>query len=393
MSPSRGQVLTVTVACVALWLACGAHFSPVGLFEARTGPGTQRVEGAGESSGPLDRSILRLDGDASEAGEGKPGEAQGGASVARSESVVPVESRASAPSSDSTEQQFVDYTTAVDSLAAVHAEVEPAAAGQVSVPGATGLSWQSTLRWNRPKKRGKPGKRLYLSEEEKEAARAVDAEMLGAARAVIDRTGHATRDRRGKIAFLFLTRGPLPLDALWAAFFRITWGSLTMITATRRLLARALLDTRAQRFVLLSDSKRGRWRYSQKLLPLIPRHQWYTGSQWFAIRRYHAELLVKDEAYWNQFVSADFFIADEHYVQTVLSNLDEAHVIPRSVAYRRFSTSAWHPETYFAENVTAKLLHRLQVTHWLAFFGPEDIEHQGPGKGVKQVAHLVKAMH
>ncbi|KAI6683422.1 hypothetical protein NL676_029335 [Syzygium grande] len=96
-----------------------------------------------------------------------------------------------------------------------------------------------------------------------------------------------------KVAFLFLTRGPLPLAPLWERFFRghdglfsiyvhsnpafnatldggesegsvfhgrripskeVQWGGFNMIEAERRLLANALLDISNQRFVLLSES-------------------------------------------------------------------------------------------------------------------------------------------
>ncbi|XP_010045650.2 glycosyltransferase BC10 [Eucalyptus grandis] len=96
-----------------------------------------------------------------------------------------------------------------------------------------------------------------------------------------------------KVAFLFLTRGPLPLAPLWERFFRgheglfsiyvhshpafnatadggesegsvfhgrripskeVQWGNFNMVEAERRLLANALLDILNQRFVLLSES-------------------------------------------------------------------------------------------------------------------------------------------
>ena len=91
-----------------------------------------------------------------------------------------------------------------------------------------------------------------------------------------------------KVAFLFLTRGPLPLAPLWERFFGgheglysvyvhalpgyyddssdssaaafflrgrqipsqpVSWGSITLVDAEKRLLANALLDWRNERFV------------------------------------------------------------------------------------------------------------------------------------------------
>ncbi|KAJ8476128.1 hypothetical protein OPV22_019855 [Ensete ventricosum] len=93
-----------------------------------------------------------------------------------------------------------------------------------------------------------------------------------------------------KVAFLFLTRGNLPLAPLWEEFFKgnegsysiyvhtdpsfdwssvpkssvfygrripsqvVRWGTISMLDAERRLLANALLDFSNRRFVLLSES-------------------------------------------------------------------------------------------------------------------------------------------
>ncbi|GAV63271.1 Branch domain-containing protein [Cephalotus follicularis] len=93
-----------------------------------------------------------------------------------------------------------------------------------------------------------------------------------------------------KVAFMFLTRGPLPMLRLWERFFddqdeklftvyvhalpgyeldvssdspfhgrqipsqTVEWGTVTLADAERRLLANALLDFSNERFVLLSES-------------------------------------------------------------------------------------------------------------------------------------------
>ncbi|KAI3502597.1 hypothetical protein L1887_30775 [Cichorium endivia] len=97
-------------------------------------------------------------------------------------------------------------------------------------------------------------------------------------------------DRTPKVAFMFLTRGPVLLSPLWEMFFKghdglfniyvhssgspsnwtepehsvfhgrripskdVEWGKVSMIEAERRLLANALLDFSNQRFVLLSET-------------------------------------------------------------------------------------------------------------------------------------------
>ncbi|KAF7062982.1 hypothetical protein CFC21_069521 [Triticum aestivum] len=124
-----------------------------------------------------------------------------------------------------------------------------------------------------------------------------DEELLWAAsfepRAQPHRRGRTPR----KVAFLFLTRGPLPLAPLWERFFNGTgtggakggrelfsvyvhttpgyrldvppsspfhrrqvpskptrWGNVNVVDAERRLLANALLDLSNERFVLVSES-------------------------------------------------------------------------------------------------------------------------------------------
>ncbi|CAI9110660.1 OLC1v1010724C1 [Oldenlandia corymbosa var. corymbosa] len=168
-----------------------------------------------------------------------------------------------------------------------------------------------------------------------------------------------------KVAFLFLTPGPLPLAQLWELFFlghegrysiyihpnpsykdtwppnsvfynrripskSVSWGETSMIDAERRLLASALLDISNQRFVLLSDScipvfdfitiydylinstqsfvasqddprETGRGRYSPNMMPHITVEQWRKGSQWFEVHRDLAVLIVSDRKYYNIF--------------------------------------------------------------------------------------------
>ncbi|KAI3755065.1 hypothetical protein L1987_54858 [Smallanthus sonchifolius] len=97
-------------------------------------------------------------------------------------------------------------------------------------------------------------------------------------------------ERVPKVAFMFLTRGPLPFLMFWERFFRgqdgnkysiyvhsnpgvplsfpnssvfyqrqipsqdVRWGTVTLVDAERRLLGNALLDFSNERFVLLSES-------------------------------------------------------------------------------------------------------------------------------------------
>ncbi|KAG0496509.1 hypothetical protein HPP92_001027 [Vanilla planifolia] len=164
-----------------------------------------------------------------------------------------------------------------------------------------------------------------------------------------------------KVAFMFLTRGPLPFTPLWDRFFKgheglysvyvhalpdykfnvsknssfykrqipsedVQWGSITLLDAEKRLLANALLDFSNERFVLLSescipvfnfptvyeylinsaqsfvqsyddDSPRGRGRYNTRMRPAILLSQWRKGSEWFELNRKLAIDIVADYKY------------------------------------------------------------------------------------------------
>ncbi|KAL5817965.1 hypothetical protein ACOSQ3_026343 [Xanthoceras sorbifolium] len=165
-----------------------------------------------------------------------------------------------------------------------------------------------------------------------------------------------------KVAFMFLTKGPLPLAPLWEKFFEgheglssiyvhpspsynnsvplnsvfygrripskpVEWGKPTMVDAMRRLLANALLDIKNERFVLLSETciplfnftttynylintnesyiasyddprKVGRGRYNPQMFPTISISQWRKGSQWFELNRKLAIEIISDSKYY-----------------------------------------------------------------------------------------------
>ncbi|KAL6538999.1 hypothetical protein OROMI_025325 [Orobanche minor] len=172
-------------------------------------------------------------------------------------------------------------------------------------------------------------------------------------------------NRTPKVAFLFLTKGRLPLVSLWEMFFRghegyfsiyihtlpdftfepgessvfykrripsklVRWGKSTMIDAERRLLANALLDFTNERFVLLSETciplfnfstiydylinseqsflstfddpgPIGRGRYNKDMGPTVELSDWRKGSQWFEANRELALAIVSDVTYYPVF--------------------------------------------------------------------------------------------
>ncbi|GLU04711.1 hypothetical protein SLE2022_218470 [Rubroshorea leprosula] len=172
-------------------------------------------------------------------------------------------------------------------------------------------------------------------------------------------------NRIPKVAFMFLTKGPVLLAPLWEKFFqghegmysiyvhsdpsfnesetepsvfhgrripsqKVGWGKVNMVEAERRLLANALLDFSNQRFVLLSESciplfnfttiysylinstqsfvqsyvlegPVGNGRYNHNMRPEITIDQWRKGAQWFEMDRDLAVEVVSDQTYFPAF--------------------------------------------------------------------------------------------
>ncbi|XVE97640.1 hypothetical protein REPUB_Repub03eG0036200 [Reevesia pubescens] len=191
-----------------------------------------------------------------------------------------------------------------------------------------------------------------------------DKELLWRA-SLVPRIKKYPFNRLPKIAFMFLTKGPLPLTPLWERFFKgheglysiyihslpsfkaefppasvfyrrqipsqvSEWGRMSMCDAERRLLANALLDISNEWFILLSESciplynfsviyhyiKKskysfigafddpgpfGRGRYNENMAPEVNVTQWRKGSQWFEINRKLALNVVEDGTYYPKF--------------------------------------------------------------------------------------------
>ncbi|KAI4381883.1 hypothetical protein MLD38_007908 [Melastoma candidum] len=168
-----------------------------------------------------------------------------------------------------------------------------------------------------------------------------------------------------KIAFMFLTKGPLPLAPIWERFFKghegmysiylhahpayvadfpassvfhqrqipsqvAEWGMMSMCDAERRLLANALLDISNEWFILLSEAciplqkfsviylylsrsrhsfmgsfdepgPYGRGRYDWNMAPEVNITNWRKGPQWFEVNRKLAIDMVADDIYYPKF--------------------------------------------------------------------------------------------
>ncbi|XP_020415662.1 uncharacterized protein LOC18783060 [Prunus persica] len=169
---------------------------------------------------------------------------------------------------------------------------------------------------------------------------------------------------------------------------QVVWGESSMIEAERLLLEEALYDPANQIFALLSDScvplynfsyiynyvmssprsfvdsfidVKG-FRYDPKMSPTMPEKRWRKGSQWITLVRRHAEIVVDDHTVFPVFrkfsaatyrpafeeatsckeiLSSKLYmkkkeekrtvpkyrncIPDEHYVQTLLADIDHVY--------------------------------------------------------------------
>lgn len=238
-----------------------------------------------------------------------------------------------------------------------------------------------------------------------------------------------------KVAFMFLTTGPLPLAELWEMYFNGTPRNLyniyvhadpgghyhspfrgvffnrvipssrqalratpTLISAARRLLAHALLDdpgnymfallspsciplrsfnftrvvlTRSRKsFVEILDGEPwafDRWaaRGEDAMLPEVRFEDFRIGSQFWALKRSHARLVVRDVTLWSKFklpcLRWDTCYPEENYFPTLLSMQDPRGCVPATLTHVDWrGHHDGHPRTYRADEVGPDLIQRLR---------------------------------
>ncbi|KAF8753188.1 hypothetical protein HU200_011851 [Digitaria exilis] len=144
---------------------------------------------------------------------------------------------------------------------------------------------------------------------------------------------------RAQGGVLFLTRGPLASsEATRGSTLRgpppplipsreVSWGSIMLADAEKRLLANALLDWSNQRFVLVSEScsynidvPQCAGRYNPRMAPHVLQDQWRKGSEWFELSRDPAVDVVADQRYHALFRRhcTPSCYPEEHYIPTYL---------------------------------------------------------------------------
>ncbi|CAL9087509.1 unnamed protein product [Musa textilis] len=227
-----------------------------------------------------------------------------------------------------------------------------------------------------------------------------------------------------KIAFMFMTKGDLPLSPLWEKYFAghsglysiyihprpsyhadntsssvfyrrqipskaVSWGSLSLVNAERRLLANALLDLSNERFVLLSESciplfnfsftyqhlmssrysfvdafdepgPAARGRYQPKLAPEINVTEWRKGAQWFEASRQVAVIVVNETHYYAKFdeLRDVMYLQDEHYIPTILT-IKAPHLIANRTLTWAYWTGGAHPVTFGKDDVSDGFLRKI----------------------------------
>ncbi|XP_066350996.1 glycosyltransferase BC10-like [Miscanthus floridulus] len=237
-----------------------------------------------------------------------------------------------------------------------------------------------------------------------------------------------------KVAFLFMVRGPIPFVPLWDKFFRghqglysvyvhtvpdyklnvskssafygrqipseeVSWGSITLVDAEKRLLANALLDFSNERFVLLSescipvfnfptvyeylinsahsfvesyniDTPQCAGRYNRRMAPHIMAHQWRKGSEWFELNRELAVQIVADYKYYSIFRKhcRPSCYPDEHYIPTYLHLFHGPLSANRTVTWVDWSRGGPHPASYGAADITEEFIQAIRNNGTQCFY-------------------------
>ncbi|CAI5948804.1 unnamed protein product, partial [Closterium sp. NIES-64] len=174
----------------------------------------------------------------------------------------------------------------------------------------------------------------------------------------------------------------------------VRWGEMSMVDAERRLLEAAVQDEANSFFALLSESCIPLWpfdyvysyiasssasfvdayadpystsfgRYIPHIfMPVIRRHQFLKGNQWFILQRRHAEAVVGDTLHYAKHnLSCAFRLqwgklccADEHYIQTFLHMTDPRGISRYPTTFTDWSANDWHPSLYLGANMTDQVI-------------------------------------
>ncbi|KAG6650075.1 hypothetical protein CIPAW_06G017900 [Carya illinoinensis] len=198
------------------------------------------------------------------------------------------------------------------------------------------------------------------------------------------------KNRTRKVAFMFLSRGSLPLGPLWETFFKghaglysagctthtspeftreplesshMEWGQATMMDAERRLLANALLDFSNERFVLLSEICIPLFNFTTIYNYLINSNHSFVGSfddpRPMGRGRYNKHMwklaveIVSDVTYYPIFedhCNPPCYM-DEHYLATLVTKTHSDFNSNRSITCVDWSKGGSHPTRFVKKDV------------------------------------------
>ncbi|GJP41205.1 hypothetical protein CLOM_g879 [Closterium sp. NIES-68] len=213
------------------------------------------------------------------------------------------------------------------------------------------------------------------------------------------------RKQPGRIAFLFMTRGPLPLAPLWERFFKV-WratrgaspststrrtspsaspatsprSSATASSAAARCIPLWDFDTIATYINSTSSSFVDAYRdpYNKSFerylwhiyMPTIRRRDFVKGNQWFILQRRHAQMVVTDKDHYDAHNRTCAFriqwgrycCADEHYIQTLLHVKDPHGISYYPTTFTDWRLNQYHPMLYHRQNLTANMVTLMKTT-------------------------------
>ncbi|KAJ0260807.1 hypothetical protein HA466_0040510 [Hirschfeldia incana] len=211
-----------------------------------------------------------------------------------------------------------------------------------------------------------------------------DEELLWRASLWPRRKGYPFK-RVPKIAFMFLTKGPLPLAPLWERFLNGHNGLYSVYihpdpSFTAKFPADSVFYKRqipSQNFTTiytyLSQSQHSfmgafdepgpfsRGRYNENMEPEVPITKWRKGPQWFEVDRDLATTIVKDTLYHHKFKEFcnPACYSDEHYFPTMLTIEKPTALANRSVTWTDWSRGGRHPATFGESDVTEDFFEKI----------------------------------
>ncbi|KAK3141029.1 hypothetical protein QOZ80_4BG0328680 [Eleusine coracana subsp. coracana] len=204
-----------------------------------------------------------------------------------------------------------------------------------------------------------------------------DAELFWRA-SMVPRMEEYPFQRVPKVAFLFLTRGPLPFAPLWERFFQGHEGLYSVYVhalpgfffhdhhhhhITQQVLAGTVYEylvNSAHSYVesYNMDVPQCAGRYNPSMAPDVKEEQWRKGSEWFELSRDLAVDVVADHRYYSLFRRhcTPSCYPDEHYIPTFLHLRHGPRNANRTLTWADWSRGGPHPARFGKAAVTPEFI-------------------------------------